>query len=191
MANPEQPPYIQEMQQPMMNLQQSVEELEKQTTDLTHNIQDVDILTQHVHETLFTQQKREAAKQTAAKGWPKEFTSAEREMRSSVGILRKLELPISSPPHMDATCMEGTNLPLSPSYAGKASGQNTPLRITSTSDTTNAIRSQFGTRAITQYTLATNHIELASCHKPATWKETSTWRSRPPCTLWPRTLTAT
>ena len=115
----------------------------------------------------------------------------EREMRSSVGILRKLELPISSPPHMDATCMEGTNLPLSPSYAGKASGQNTPLRITSTSDTTNAIRSQFGTRAITQYTLATNHIELASCHKPATWKETSTWRSRPPCTLWPRTLTAT
>ena len=79
MANPEQPPYIQEMQQPMMNLQQSVEELEKQTTDLTHNIQDVDILTQHVHETLFTQQKRETAKQTAAKGWPKEFTDAERE----------------------------------------------------------------------------------------------------------------
>ena len=67
MTNPEQPPYIQEMQQQMMNLQQSVQELEKETTDLRHNIQDADILTQHVHETLFTQQKREAAKQTVAK----------------------------------------------------------------------------------------------------------------------------
>ena len=79
MANTEQPPYIQETQQQTIALQQSVQELEKQAKDIRHNIQDVDILTQHVHDTLLTQQKREAAKQTVAKGWPKDFTDAERE----------------------------------------------------------------------------------------------------------------
>ena len=59
---------IQEMQQHTqeVNLRQSVQELEQQTTDLRHNTEDVDILTQHVHKTLFAQQKKEAAKQTVA-----------------------------------------------------------------------------------------------------------------------------
>ena len=78
MGSSAQQPFVQEIQQQVMNLQQSVQQLEKYTDDLRAEIKDVDILTQHVHQSLHTQQQREAAKQTVAKGWPQHLTDEER-----------------------------------------------------------------------------------------------------------------
>ena len=79
MDSTEQPPYVHEMQQQILNLQQSLQDMQKQSEDLGNDIRDVDILTQHVHDALYLQQQREVAKQTVAKGWPKEFTDEERD----------------------------------------------------------------------------------------------------------------
>ena len=79
MENNSQPPFVQEMQQHILNLQQNMKEVQQQTKDLSNDIRDVDILTQHVHDTLYSQQQREAAKQTVAKGWPQHFTDEERD----------------------------------------------------------------------------------------------------------------
>ena len=131
MTNPEQPPYIQEMQQQMMN-----QSLTKRpgNGETNHRPQAQHTRCGHpnaarawntVHPTKERSRKTNSSKKNGQKS-----SQMLREMRSSVGILRKLELQINSPPHMDATCMEGTNLPLSPLDIGKASGQNTPLKIT-------------------------------------------------------------
>ena len=79
MENNSQPPFVQEMQQHILNLQQNMKEVQQHTEDLSNDIRDVDILTQHVHDTLYSQQQREAAKQTVAKGWPQHFTDEKRD----------------------------------------------------------------------------------------------------------------
>ena len=79
MTSQEQPQYIQEMQQQLRSLQENVQKLEKSTENLRRELTDVDILTQHVHDTLYTQQQRDAARQTVAKGWPKDFSDEERD----------------------------------------------------------------------------------------------------------------
>ena len=70
----DEPQYIQEMQQQLLSLQENVKKLEKNTENLRRDHTDVDILTQHMHDTLYTQQQRDAARQTVAKGWPKDFS---------------------------------------------------------------------------------------------------------------------
>ena len=57
----------------------SRKEAQKYTEELNNDIRYVDILTQHVHDNFYSQQQREAAKQTVAKGWPQELTEAERD----------------------------------------------------------------------------------------------------------------
>lgn len=66
------------MQQQLVDLQESVRKLEQLTERMQRNITDVDILTQHVHDAVYNQQQREAARQTVAKGWPQDFTDEER-----------------------------------------------------------------------------------------------------------------
>ena len=78
MARTGQQPFVQELQQQVLNLQQSVQKLEQHSADLRADVKDVDILTQHVHQALYAQQQREAAKQTIAKGWPHHFSDDER-----------------------------------------------------------------------------------------------------------------
>lgn len=75
----DQPPYIQEMQQQLVDLQERVRKLEQHTERMQRNITDVDILTQHLHDAVYNQQQREAARQTVAKGWPQDFTDEERD----------------------------------------------------------------------------------------------------------------
>ena len=148
----------------MMNRQQSVQGLEKQTTDLRCNIEDVDILTQRVRETLVAQQKEEAAKQTVAKGWPKEFSDAERHGLINWFLHSK---GWSGKPVHDHTCTDGTNLHPPPAYTGQMSGRSAPLRILSTSGTsgtTSATQQSSGASAPTQCTMETSH-------KLAMWRE--------------------
>jgi DNA-binding protein H-NS len=54
------------MQQQLVDLQERVRKLEQHTERMQRNITDVDILTQHVHDAVYNQQQREAARQTVA-----------------------------------------------------------------------------------------------------------------------------
>lgn len=79
MSTGDHPPYIQEMQQQLLNLQENVRKLEDNTKHLKNDIKDVDILAQYVHDTVYAQQQREVARQTVAKGWPQEFGDGDRD----------------------------------------------------------------------------------------------------------------
>ena len=122
------------MQQHILNLQQNMKEVQQHTEDLSNDIRDVDILTQHVHDTLYSQQQREAAKQTVAKGWPQHFTDEERDNVISWYVQK------ATAQHMADTCTADTEDHQLPSFIGTVHGQSSNLRHTFTSATTNNTR---------------------------------------------------
>ena len=139
MENNSQPPFVQEMQQHILNLQQNMKEVQQHNRGFSNDIRDVDILTQHVHDTLYSQQQREAAKQT----WQKDGRNT-LQMRSvttsSAGMCKKLESKDTTAQHMADTCTADTEDHQLPSFIGTVHGQSSNLRHTFTSATTNNTR---------------------------------------------------
>ena len=81
MTSQEQPQYIQEMQQQLLSLQENVQKLEKNTENGKLSKRPHRRRHPHpdVHDTLYTQQSRDAARQTVEKGWPKDFSDEGRD----------------------------------------------------------------------------------------------------------------
>ena len=154
------------MQQQLLSLQENVQKLQRDLTD-------VDILTQHVHDTLYTQQQRDAARQTVAKGWPKDFSD---EARDAVikWCMEKANVDnyytTTHGRYMHGRCKRSqiTIIHWKEDWAKQT------LKTTSTSGTTNATQSESRTRTIKQYTTAASHTESALSHRPVTWKGRST-----------------
>ena len=79
LAEQDHPPYIAEMQQQMQSMQDTMTHLEQITTNMRQDITDVEIMANYVHDTLYTQQQKDASIQTVAKGWPTNFSESERD----------------------------------------------------------------------------------------------------------------
>ena len=79
MTSQKQPQYIQEMQQQLLSLQDNVQKLEKNTENPRRDLSRRRHPHPDVHDTLYTQQQRDAARQTVEKGWPKDFSDEERD----------------------------------------------------------------------------------------------------------------
>ena len=87
------------MHEQLWSLQEKVQKLEKNTGNLRRDLTDVDILTQHVHDTLYTQQQgRDGRKISPMKSGT----------LSSNGTWRRQTLTITTPPHMTDTCTADT-----------------------------------------------------------------------------------
>ena len=177
LAEQDHPPYIAEMQQQMQSMQDTMTHLEQITTNLRQDITDVEIMANYVHDTLYTQQQKDASIQTVAKGWPTNFSESERDSVIQ-WYAEKQASEASSQLRMADTCTAGTKSLRSQSCTGNRSGPRTLLNLTFTSITTSGIQSPSGTGRTTWFTTARNSTESASHHKQVKWSDKSTWQCK-------------
>ena len=118
MSGHEPPPYIKDMQQQLVNMQENMTQTERINQEINDDLHELEVLTAHTHQTLYRQQEQAAQLQTVVKPWPSEFADEDRDYVIKY-YARKLEWDSATQRCMGEACVENTSHLLSPFSIGQ------------------------------------------------------------------------